>query len=56
MRIGTLIALALVAAAIVLAISGRVDFDRTRRSACHAEGPFPGSPRGQIRFDHLVCR
>jgi hypothetical protein len=51
-----LIVLALASAAIVLVLGGHADFDRTRREACQAGGPFPGGLRGQIRFDHLVCR
>jgi hypothetical protein len=56
MKIGTFIVLVLAGAAIILVVGGHVDFDQTRREACQTGGALPGGLRGQVRFDHLVCR
>jgi hypothetical protein len=56
MRMGLLIVGALVAAMVVLASSGGIDFDRSREEVCRPGPPLAGSRRGQSRFDHLVCR
>jgi hypothetical protein len=56
MKIGMVITLALIAVAIVLVINGQVDFDRSRQEVCRSGPLLTGTPRGQSRFDHLVCR